>query len=318
MSLDIIFNESSVQLLEKYESRTDPQSIDRYIVKYLIELRDEQGSLKTIRNRGCILRKFSRFVQSEEVMTVSGIDKYHVRAYIHRLGKEEKTPSTINTERRLIRWFLLWCEDEMDVKLTFNPRLLKILKDKKEPDIDFEPLDYDTVYGVIAQMTVLQDRVMTAMLFECGLRSSELINLKVEDIEFDQVIVYGKGGKLRPVYIPVGLAMTIEAFCKINNRHEGYLFRPLTSTGNVKYSADVPRQRIKKWFDKHGIAFWLHLMRHSFAVNKVKAGMDLRTVQICLGHSSIMTTQRYLKFGDPYVKQQFKNFEKKGYAVSLT
>lgn len=154
----------------------------------------------------------------------------------------------------------------------------------------------------------IRDKAMLELLYACGLRVSELINLKLEDINFKQGVlrvVSGKGGKSRLVPIASNSLNYLEYYLK-NSRD-----RLLSSSLQKNINKNIEFIFIKKNGDKISRqAFWYrikiyavraniskdispHTLRHSFATHLVNNNADLRAVQLLLGHKSISITQIY-------------------------
>ncbi|MBH1979932.1 tyrosine-type recombinase/integrase [Candidatus Saccharibacteria bacterium] len=311
----LCLNKQTIPILERQLIGKVRTSYSYAAITYLIELRDDEGATHTIRNRGYMLQAFGSFLEVELGETnIEKITADHVKEFLFSLSRSSKKITTINTYRRIIKWFLQWCFDK-GYSLSLNPFKAKLFKDKKEPEKRFTPLDHETVYRVIGKMPCAQDRIITALTFETGMRISEVLGVRVIDINYDEIAVYGKGEKQRPVYIPDDLAESLRVFLENNHRKEGYAFRPLMHGGTRYRNVDTVRQRINKFFKEEGLDFWFHLLRHSFAVERVKRGMDLRCLQVLMGHSSLVITQQYLRFTDPYIKEQAKKYQISAYAL---
>jgi integrase/recombinase XerD len=159
----------------------------------------------------------------------------------------------------------------------------------------------------------VRDRAMLETLYATGLRVSELVGMKLADLDWDvgSLTCFGKGSKQRRV--PVGrsalshLKIYMPArFRLLGGRQSELLFidqggRPVT------------RQRfwklIKNYGEMAGIEYVTpHLLRHSFATALLANGADLRSVQIMLGHSDISTTQIYTHVTDDHLKTTYKKF----------
>ena len=147
----------------------------------------------------------------------------------------------------------------------------------------------------------LRDRAMLELLYACGLRISELINLDVLNLNIRQGVakVLGKGGKERLVpigdqaldwisnYLTYGREQLIT-----DNKKSPYLFLSNRGTGMTRQAFWY---RIKLYANKSGVDRSLspHTLRHAFATHLLNHGADLRTVQLLLGHTSLSTTQIY-------------------------
>ena len=144
----------------------------------------------------------------------------------------------------------------------------------------------------------LRDRVILELLYATGIRVSELVSLKVSDVDLEMcwVKVLGKGGKER--IVPFGefcrqsLEVYLEQFKPIQNVQHDYLItnlkgQPITERG-VRY---VLNDIVKR---TAGVtAIHPHKLRHTFATHMLNEGADLRTVQSLLGHVNLSTTGRY-------------------------
>lgn len=151
----------------------------------------------------------------------------------------------------------------------------------------------------------LRDRLILRLLYKCGLRVSELCNLQIEHIDFSDstlMIRGGKGGKDRLVPVDHGTLDMIEYF--IEEETTGSV---VLSERNEKLSTRQVERLVAEYGKKAGIEQHVHphMLRHSFAVHCLKSGMNLRTVQKMLGHSSLTTTQIYLDITGDDVKQDY-------------
>jgi len=151
----------------------------------------------------------------------------------------------------------------------------------------------------------LRDRLMLRLLYRCGLRVSELTSLKIEDIDFTDTTLMvrgGKGNKDRLIPVDHQTLDMIEYF--IEDATSGYL---ILSERNEKLST----RQVERLVEEYGKAAGLeqrihpHMLRHSFAVHCLKSGMNLRTVQKMLGHTSLTTTQIYLDITGEDVKADY-------------
>ncbi len=159
----------------------------------------------------------------------------------------------------------------------------------------------------------LRDRAMLETLYASGLRVSELVHLKMSDIDLDSGVLtcFGKGSKQRKV--PLGRSAI--AFLKryfparlrlLNGKLSDLLF--IESNGRL-----ITRQKFWKLIKQYGDAANIkyitpHLLRHSFATVLLANGADLRSVQLMLGHSDISTTQIYTHVTNDQLKTAYKQF----------
>lgn len=160
----------------------------------------------------------------------------------------------------------------------------------------------------------LRNRTMLELLYATGLRVSELVNLKFDNINIDEkfVRIIGKGNKERLIPFTEKARMYLKIY--LNNRQKSksnFVF--LTRLGK-------PISRIEFWRQLKNIAIAAgitkkispHTLRHSFATHILSAGADIRFVQEMLGHSSISTTQIYTHLTNEHVKQQHQKYHPRG------
>lgn len=178
----------------------------------------------------------------------------------------------------------------------------------------FENIDHSTSHG-------MRNRAIIETLYGAGLRVSELINLKLDNVFFEKEIlrVIGKGNKQR--IIPIGsIALKyikiyineIRSKSKINNKFSEYLF--LNKFGK-KLSRIMIFTIVKEAVNKANISKNVspHTFRHSFATHMIERGADLRTIQEMLGHVSISTTEIYTHLDKEHLKQIVHDFHPRNF-----
>ena len=161
-----------------------------------------------------------------------------------------------------------------------------------------------------------RNRAILETLYSCGLRVTELINLKISNINFKEgyIKVIGKGDKerLTPIgsnalkYISI-YVNEVRILQKISKNHEDFVF--LNNRGS-KLSRVMIFTIIKRIVDKVGIKKKVspHTFRHSFATHLIEGGADLRAVQEMLGHESITTTEIYTHLDRDYLRSNIMQF----------
>lgn len=158
-----------------------------------------------------------------------------------------------------------------------------------------------------------RNKAMMELMYATGMRISELIQLKITDIDFEYEIVrvFGKGAKVRQ--IPIGtyamkyLKLYIEGYrYSFLKKASDYVF--LSIRGD-KMTRQAFFKIIKQVAKKQGVQteFSPHTLRHSFATHMLENGADLRSIQELLGHSDISTTQIYTNITDKYRDENYHN-----------
>jgi integrase/recombinase XerD len=188
---------------------------------------------------------------------------------------------------------------------------------RKLPDV----LSIDEINQIIAAIDLSKasgerDKAILELLYSSGLRVSELVNLKVNDVMFDEelILVTGKGNKQRIVPIGSVALKQIELYLSYYRNHvprvkghEAFLF--LNQRGK-QISRVYIFKMIQHWVEASGIKKKVspHTFRHSFATSLVEAGADLRAVQQMLGHKSITTTEIYTHLDRTYLKDVIQQY----------
>jgi integrase/recombinase XerD len=169
-------------------------------------------------------------------------------------------------------------------------------------------LSPDEVARVIDAARNLYHRAMLMTLYSCGLRRIEVCRLKVSDIDSQRMmlrITHGKGGVDRDVPLSPRLLETLREYWRWL-RPKTYLF-PGTENG---WRTDKPITAKMVWAavnlaaKRAGITKHVspHLLRHSYATHQLEAGMDLKTLQVLLGHEDLATTSRYLHLSQKHLQ----------------
>jgi len=177
----------------------------------------------------------------------------------------------------------------------------------------FEAIDLSSPEGE-------RNKTMLEFLYGCGLRVSEMTNLKISDVRFNDgfISVIGKGNKQRLVPAGDGALKQLQVYLhqvrshiNIQKGHEDFIF--LNGRGK-KLSRVMVFYIIKSLAEKAGIRKTIspHTFRHSFATHLIEGGADLRAVQEMLGHASITTTEIYTHLDRDYLRSNILQFHPRG------
>ena len=227
---------------------------------------------------------------------------------------------TASSQARIIsglRAFYKYCQLE-DISTTDPTLLLEAPKLKRSlPDV----LSFDEIENIIAQVDVSKpeggrNKAIVETMYSCGLRVSEVVNLKVSQLYLDVgfIRVIGKGDKER--LVPIGSSAikyitiyknNIRVHADVKKGSEDILF--LNNRGG-QLSRVMIFYVIKDLVAKAGIKKIVspHTFRHSFATHLVEGGADLRAVQEMLGHSSITTTEIYTHLDREFLRKTLEQF----------
>jgi integrase/recombinase XerD len=149
----------------------------------------------------------------------------------------------------------------------------------------------------------VKHRLIIKLLYGCGLRVSEVVNLKGHDFDFGEGLMHirlSKGRKDRFVKIPESMHEELSAYSMLNDSD---VFFPSARGG--KLSTATVQKIVKSASERAGIKKDIspHTLRHSFATHLLEGGTDLRVIQKLLGHSDIKTTQIYTQVSTQSIKK---------------
>ena len=290
------------------------------------KIEDFSNFLKFEKNfSGNTLDAYMRDVRKLESFTISELDNLspqnityeNLQEYIYQLSKNkisERSQARAISSIKAFFKFLLEDDYRTDnpAALLEGPKLGLYLPDTlSEEDINriITCIDNSTDIGK-------RNKCILEVLYGCGLRVSELIDLKISNINFKEsyIMVEGKGEKTRLVPLANTTAEFIRSYIhtvrnktKINKKYEDTLF--LNSRG-TNMSRVIVFIIIKELTQKAGISKSIspHTFRHSFATHLLQNGADLRFIQEMLGHSSITTTQVYTHLKTEELRDVILNF----------
>ncbi len=282
-----------------------------YLKDYLDYLKiDKKYSENTILSYEANLKHFLLFLKIDlDKVTIKDLE-----AYLELLDKENKTTRTIAHYITVLKEFFKFLEREEIIEKNptlylVQPRLNKTLPNVLSEEEIFKILDIP-----LNNKYDYRNKAMLELMYSSGLRISELIEVKVHDINLDEatIKVMGKGSKER--ILPLGdyaiyyIKTYLENYRSslLKKERNDYLF--LNSRG-AKLTRQAFFKTLKEIAIKKDIKtdFSPHTLRHSFATHLLKHGADLRSIQELLGHSSLSTTQIYTHIVDEQIKSDYEN-----------
>ena len=246
------------------------------------------------------LEEFNKFLNTNSVKLNEKLNYSFVRQWIVELSENGLSTRSINRKISSLKSyfnFLIAIN-----KLNVSPlKLHRNLKVEPKIIIPFNEREMDKVFEIFNNNSGKLDRdfLIIEILYSTGIRRDELINLKFEDIYFEQglIKVLGKRNKERLVPVLPNLLSKIKKY-NSNNSINSYLFK---SKNGKKISPSTIYRIVKKYFrqisSKNKIS--PHVLRHSFATHMINNGADINSVKEILGHSSLASTQIYTKIKVP-------------------
>lgn len=261
-----------------------------------------------------LFQYFESAGQTPKVKDISSTDLKHFITWISELGMLPSTQARVISGLKSFFSFLMLEEliSTDPAALLETPRLARHLPDT---------LDIHEINGMIEVIDAskpegMRNKAILETLYGCGLRVSELLDLKISDVfeENEFIRVRGKGNKERLVpigntalkYINIYLQET-RVHIPIKKGFEDYIF---LNRGGTRLSRISVFTTIKTLAAKSGLKKSIspHTFRHSFATHLIEGGADLRAVQEMLGHSSITTTEIYTHLDRDYLKGVITEF----------
>ncbi len=281
---------------------------------FLTYLSAEKGlSRNTVESYHFDLRKFRESLSSRS-RDFASFTKADIIDFIERLRDEDYSASSIcrflSSVKSLCKYLLIEniIKEDPSENLQSPKRWERLPKSLSVSEVRAF-LDLSSSID-LSEPAAMRDYVMFELLYSSGLRVSELISLKLEDINFDAgfVRVLGKGSKERIVPLHMRAIGRVKEYISrqrpeiLKKKRSPYIF--VTRRGGP-----MTRQRfwqtIKALGRKLGIEISPHTMRHSFATHLLEGGADLRSLQKMLGHADISTTQIYTKVTTDRLKQVY-------------
>ena len=239
--------------------------------------------------------------------TLEEIDRAYINNYIRGLKERKLAPTSVIRKVASIRGFFKWATS-MNI-IEKNPA--STLEQPKVPQRLPKVVSIKEIEEILlADLSELQ-LVIIELLYSCGLRVSELVNLKINDIDLNSKYVrcFGKGSKER--IIPIGKKAIVALKNYLPNRD--FVFKKYNIVSKKLLVNDlgryINRQDVYNFIHACGKKIHKnispHTLRHSFATHLLENGADLRVVQELLGHSDVSTTQLYTHISKKRLKDVY-------------
>lgn len=203
---------------------------------------------------------------------------------------------SVRTYARAVKVFLRWLYFEDYIDIDVNKLLLmKATKDVIIPLTDLEVKGLINYYDNSTYLNC-RNKTMLMLMLDCGLRLSEVVNLKISDLDLknNYLIINGKGSKQRLVPFGIStkkqLVIYMQYRVNLNNNNSIFLNQNLTAITTNTIKMLFARLKKQEKFKR----IYPHLLRHTFATNFIYAGGNLEVLRVLMGHSTINITQIYI------------------------
>jgi integrase/recombinase XerC len=265
------------------------------------------------------LTQFFNFIRiDEESFSMSEINYQHIRAWISYLMDNKFTATSVNRKLSSLKTFFKFLISQK--MIDFNP-MLKISGPKnskrlpvfiEEQQMEYLFKDFVFEEGFIG----MRDKLILDILYQTGLRRSELANLKEVDVNIlsSTLMVLGKGKKERILPISLNLKRNLEAYLKVKNELNLNHMMLLVNLKAKALSENDLYAIVKKYLSQITTIQKKspHVLRHTFATHLLNNGASILAVKNLLGHASLSATQIYTHTTIEVLKKSYKKAHPRG------
>ena len=284
----------------------------RSFLNYLLV--DKGLSNNTVKAYEADISSFFQWLDNED-LKYKNLQEDHINQYISFLFKRKMRSSSVNRKISSIKSFYIFLVKRNFVKNSplndlVTPKQEKYLPESmSEAEVD-KLLNSPDVSNKIEN----RDKAMIEMLYATGMRISELVNLKITDVDMKRCVVkvFGKGSKER--LVPFGETALDSLKSYLNDREQSSSKEIFLSNRGKKMTRVAFWQRVKIYLIRENLKNSIspHTLRHAFATHLINRGADLRSVQLLLGHSDLSTTQIYTHIAKQRLSDVLKKHHPRG------
>lgn len=245
------------------------------------------------------------FIKSIDACIVEDLNILVIDNFIDTLSLKNYKPKTIKNKIVVIRSFIkfLYSKNLIDIR----PEAIEI---PRTVEVEANFLDEEEQFALIKSARNLRDKALIMTILSSGLRASEILNLKSDDLYRRSLIVSrGKGGKPRVTFID---PLTEKSIREYHHKREMDSVFVFTNSFGKPLSRQYLSRMISETALRAGIKKRVsaHTLRHSFATNMLRKGARIEDVQPLMGHSNISTTRLYMHFTNEYLRERYDMFNK--------
>ena len=279
-------------------------SMKSIVQEFIFDCQARNLAPRTIHNYEKQLGYFVRYLkEAQGVEVLDDLRPIHIKQFVVMLQEKKNKPSYVNDLLKAVKCMCAYAYQE-----GYTSELLtKRVKNVKEPKVLIHTFSDDEIVRMIQfydgnDYLSVRNRLMLMMMFDTGLRISEIMDMKPQQIRQGYFVVYGKGRKERVVPQNAIVSKWIMKYDRVREARfeyrnaEDYYF--LSKNGK-----HLTPETVNKFMKKAGKAVGVsplvrvspHTCRHTFAHQELKNGLDLYSLSRLLGHESVSITQRYLE-----------------------
>ena len=286
--------------------KVDLNQIKEYFLKSILD--QKNYSKKTFENYNRDLNKFFKFLNDYKIKDIKKITKETVRLYFLKQKNNNISNRTLGRYYSSLNSFFLYSIEHEYIGVNplkfidypkytkkipeyiYDSQLEKLLNEKTSENVEIE----------------LRNKLIIHLLLDTGVRVSELVNIKVRDIDVEERIikVFGKGSKERFVFFTSKTKELLTNYL-IKRKEKAITDNLLINYKGEKLTERSVQKIIKLVGEKIGLDIHPHLLRHTFATDLLNKGADIRMIQELLGHENLDTTQIYTHVSNSRVKEVY-------------
>ena len=251
--------------------------------EFLLKLELRRYANSTVKTYVTFFELFINFHKDKEL---KALDENDIRVFLQHLIQKKHSNSYVNQAINAIKFYY-------EVVLGMPNRFYEIERPRKESKLP-KVISKEEILSIIENTNNIKHRCIVQLLYGSGLRRSELLNLKLDDIDSKRMLVRvvdSKGNKDRLTLLS---KTALNDLRKYYTKYEPHIYLFEGKKG-IKYSGASVLKIVKTAAEKARIRTTVtpHVLRHSFATHLLESGTDLRQIQVLLGHGSTKTTEIY-------------------------
>ena len=284
----------------------------RSFLNYLLV--DKGLSNNTVKAYEADISSFFQWLDNKD-LKYKNLQEDHINQYISFLFQRKMRSSSVNRKISSIKSFYIFLVKRNFLKNSPLNDLVTPKQEKYLPE-SMSEAEVDKLLNSpdVANKIENRDKAMIEMLYATGMRISELVNLKITDVDMKRCVVkvFGKGSKER--LVPFGETALDSLKSYLNNRERSSSKEIFLSNRGKKMTRVAFWQRVKVYLIRENLKNSIspHTLRHAFATHLINRGADLRSVQLLLGHSDLSTTQIYTHIAKQRLSDVLKKHHPRG------
>jgi integrase/recombinase XerD len=265
-------------------------------------LASDGKAAKTVESYIGDIRAFLRWLESKGSNFAGSLKRFHVTTYRNQLLQEGFEINTINKKINSLHSFNQFLVDKNYIKEQIVDRRKDKVKIAEGSEHEVEVLTEEEIerlfFYIQSEQVSARDRMIVLLLLYTGVRVSELVSIKLKDVDMlamNLTIACGKGGKRREIPLKTEVIEAVKEY--LEGERKDSKFAQSEFLIHTNRAAKMDRDAVNKLLKKHGMQLNMvmkpHKFRHTFCTNLLKKGADLTVVAKLAGHASIQTTAKF-------------------------